>query len=86
MLLRELTSKVLNKTVKEILDERKKKEGGIFLDESFQVGTLEESRWGQAEKSRFFKSQNCLESKSVFAWRTRSSFSSLSTNLMCSNL
>jgi len=68
MLLRELTTKVLNKTVKEILDERKKKEGGIFLDESFQVGTLEESRWGQAEKSRFFKSVLLGRAISPIVW------------------
>tara|TARA_Y100001938_G_C8054036_1_gene413447 strand:- start:56 stop:1468 length:1413 start_codon:yes stop_codon:yes gene_type:complete len=68
MILRELTTKVMTKTVREILTERKKEEGGIFLDESFQVGTIEESRWGYAEKSRFFKSVLLGRAISPIVW------------------
>ena len=53
-------------TVRQILDLRFCNR--IFLEESFQVGTLEESRWGYAEKARFFFSIITGSAPSAIIW------------------
>ena len=53
MIIRELITKPFALTVKQILD---LKESSIYLDESYQQGTLEESRWGIAEMKRHYSS------------------------------
>ena len=53
-------------TIQEILDNRLNDK--IFLEESFQVGTLDESRWGYAEKARFFYSVMTGAAPSPIVW------------------
>ena len=63
---RELQTKKYEKTVREILDQRK--ENRVFLDESFQVGTLEKSRWGIPEMKRYFRSIILGKAISPIVW------------------
>ena len=48
MVIREIVAKDIKKRVQEILFERQAEH--IYLDESFQVGTLDRSRWGSKEQ------------------------------------
>ena len=66
MILRELQTNNFEKTVKEIMDLRV--ENSIFLDESYQVGTIERSRWGVREMRRFFKSIITGKAISPIVW------------------
>ena len=66
MVTREIVAIDIKKKVQEILFEREMNH--IFLDESFQVGTLDRSRWGVKEQIAYWKSVIFGKANTALHW------------------
>ena len=66
MVTREIVAKDIKKKVQEILFERQAEH--IYLDESFQVGTLDRSRWGSKEQIAYWVSVIFGKARTALHW------------------
>ena len=66
MVIREIVAKDIKKRVQEILFERQAEH--IYLDESFQVGTLDRSRWGSKEQIAYWVSVIFGKARTALHW------------------
>ena len=66
MVIREIVAKEIKKRVQDILFERQAEH--IYLDESFQVGTLDRSRWGSKEQIAYWVSVIFGKARTALHW------------------